>query len=294
MISLCTILLNLFYPLIQESETAQKTAESTAGQGENIGDVLVHHVQNSREFDFLFFKVHLPQFPTILGIDFSITKHVVMLWIAAALVFIIFTFGVKWKGFLPKNKFTTFFEYISLFIRDEIVYANFGAPGGRKFTPFFLTIFFFILSMNLLGLIPMMSTATGNINVTAGLASISFILIQVAGIVNNGFFKHWKNYIPSGVPWFLVPIFIPVEIMGMFAKPFALCIRLFANMTAGHIVIFAFLGVIILLKNIFVSVLSVPLACAICMLELFIAFLQAYIFTFLTALFVSMTYHPSH
>jgi len=200
---------------------------------------------------------------------------------------------MKWEGMIPKNRLTSFFEPIVIFVRNEIVYINFG-KAGKPFVPFFLTVFFFILFTNLLGLVPFMSTATGNINVTAALAFMSLILIQFAGMIKNGFFQHWKNLVPSGVPWLLIPILVPVELMGMFAKPFALSIRLFANMTAGHIVIFAFLGLIILLENVLVSLVAVPLAVAISVLELFIAFLQAYIFTFLTSLFVSMTYHPSH
>jgi F-type H+-transporting ATPase subunit a len=289
-----SIILNILQPLVQEHGVVQQTTEQGAEQSENIGNVLIHHVSNSSEIDLLFFKLHLPSFPTIFGIDFSITKHVVMLWLAAFLVFLIFVFGVKWKGYIPKNKLTGMCELIILFVRDEIVYLNLGAKDGRKFVPFFLTVFFFILFANLLGLIPLLATPTSNINVTAGLAFISLVLIQCAGIVKNGFFKHWKNIIPSGVPKPLVLVLIPVELMGMFAKPFALCIRLFANMTAGHLVILSFLGLIILLKNYFVSLLTIPLAVGISILELFIAFLQAYIFTFLTAIFVSMTYHPSH
>ena len=274
-------------------EGVQHGGGTEAGPENNFGEVLIHHTTNSNEMQFLTWKLHLPELPTVFGIDLSITKHVVMIWIAALLVFIVFKYGMKWEGMLPKNKLTSLFEPIVLFVRNEIVYINFG-KAGKPFVPFFLTVFFFILFTNLLGLVPFMSTATGNINVTATLAFMSLILIQFAGMIKNGFFQHWKNIIPSGVPLPLIPILIPVELMGMLAKPFALCIRLFANMTAGHIVIFAFLGLIILLKSVFISFVTVPLAIAISALELFIAFLQAYIFTFLTSLFVSMTYHPSH
>ncbi|MFC1477510.1 F0F1 ATP synthase subunit A [candidate division KSB1 bacterium] len=280
--------------LMQGHEAAQHGVQEGAEHGgEAIGDVLIHHVANADYLDFLGHKVPLPHLPEMFGIDMSITKHVVMLWIAAALVFFVFAFGMKWKKMVPANGLTSFFEPIIIFVRDEIVYQTFG-KDGKPFLPFFLTVFFFILFMNLLGLFPFMATATGNIMVTGALALISFVLIQVAGMVKNGFFTHWKNLVPSGVPAPLIPILIPVELMGMMAKPFALCIRLFANMTAGHIVIFAFLGLIILLENYFIASVAIPLAVAITAMEIFIAFLQAYIFTFLTALFVSMTYHPSH
>ncbi len=277
----------------QAHDVAQQVAEHGTAHEESIGEVLIHHVQNSNEIDILSWKIELPHLPSLFGIDFSISKHVVMLWIAAFFVFLVFRYGMKWNKHVPHNRLTGFFEPIVLFVRDEIVYMAFG-KSGKPFIPFFLTIFFFILFINLLGMIPFMATASSNINVTAALATMSFILIQCVGIAKNGFIAYFQHLVPSGIPKALIPILIPVELMGMFAKPFALCIRLFANMTAGHIVILAFLGLIILLQNEFVGLLSVPLAVAISAMELFIAFLQAYIFTFLTALFVSMTYHPSH
>ena len=279
--------------LIRVQETAQQTAGPGTAHEETIGEVLLHHVQNSREIDILSWKIELPHLPSVFGVDLSISKHVVMLWIAAVLVYLLFRFGMKWRRHIPKNRLTGLFEPIVLFVRDEIVYMAFG-KSGKPFIPFFLTIFFFILFVNLLGMIPFMATATSNISVTAALAVISFIVIQGAGVANNGLAAYLKNLVPSGIPIALIPILIPVELMGMLAKPFALCIRLFANMTAGHIVILAFLGLIILLQNVLVGLMSVPLAVAISAMELFIAFLQAYIFTFLSALFVSMSYNPSH
>jgi F-type H+-transporting ATPase subunit a len=155
-------------------------------------------------------------------------------------------------------------------------------------------VFFFILFCNLLGLIPFAATATGNVSVTAALAIMSLIMIQVGGIREHGLKHHLQNLIPHGIPSWLLPIMIPVEIMGQFTKPFALCIRLFANMTAGHIVILSFLSMIFILKSIFVSPISVFFALFISLLELFVAFLQAYIFTMLTSLFIGMSIHPQH
>jgi F-type H+-transporting ATPase subunit a len=146
----------------------------------------------------------------------------------------------------------------------------------------------------MLGMVPYTATATGNISVTAALALISFTVTQGAGMVNNGFFGHWKNLVPSGLPAPLLIIMIPIEIIGMLAKPFALCIRLFANMIAGHIAILVFLGLIIMLKSYLVAPASIALASALYMLEIFIGFVQAFIFTLLTALFVSMAAHPDH
>ena len=166
--------------------------------------------------------------------------------------------------------------------------------AGRRYLPYLLTVFFFILFCNLLGLIPFAATATGNVSVTAALALMSLIMIQVGGIREHGLKHHLQNLIPPGLPVWLLPIMIPVEIMGQLTKPFALCIRLFANMTAGHIVILSFLSMIFILKSLFVSPISIFFALFISLLELFVAFLQAYIFTMLTSLFIGMSIHPQH
>ncbi len=148
---------------------------------------------------------------------------------------------------------------------------------------------------NLLGLVPWGATATGNIGVTAALAGMAFLMIQWAGIREYGVIGHFKNLIPSGLPAWLLPIMIPVEILGMFTKPFALCIRLFANMTAGHVVILSLFGLIFILKQVWVGVvLSVPFALFINGIEILVGVLQAYIFTMLTSLFIGMSAHPQH
>lgn len=160
--------------------------------------------------------------------------------------------------------------------------------------PFFLTVFFFILTANLLGLVPWGYSATMNVNVTAGLAVIAFFTIQGAGIVKLGLGGWLKSIVPSGLPAFVLPVMIPVEIVGMLAKPFALCIRLFANMLAGHAVVLVLLLLIIEAGNYLVAPAPLFGVLFIMSLELFVAHLQAFIFTILTALFASMTMHPSH
>src|SRR4029450_9153635 len=151
-----------------------------------------------------------------------------------------------------------------------------------------------VMNCNLLGLAPFGATATGNVSVTAALAVMAFIMIQAGGIRKYGLKQHLQNIIAPGIPVWLLPIMIPVELMGQFTKPFALCIRLFANMIAGHIVILAFISMIFILNSLFVSPISVFFALFISLLEIFIAFLQAYIFTILTALFIGMSIHPQH
>jgi F-type H+-transporting ATPase subunit a len=138
-----------------------------------------------------------------------------------------------------------------------------------------------------------MATGTSSISVTAGLALITFIMIQVHGIKNNGFFGYFKGLIPGGVPVFVLPIMIIIEFLGLLTKPFALCIRLFANMTAGHIVIYALIGLIFLLGYAVIPV-SIAFALFIYLLEILVALLQAYIFTMLSALFIGMAIHQEH
>ena len=254
---------------------------SDHGAEANIGEVILHHVLDAKILNI-----------KILGIDFSITKHVLMMWIAAALVVFVFRYAFREQRIIPSGV-ANLLEAMIVFLRDEVVLPNMGEEG-RHYLPYLLTVFFFVLFCNLLGLIPFAATATGNVSVTAALAIMSLIMIQVAGIREHGTKHHLQNLIPHGIPVWLLPIMIPVEIMGQFTKPFALCIRLFANMTAGHIVILSFLSMIFILKSLWVSPISVFFALFISLLELFVAFLQAYIFTMLTSLFIGMSIHPQH
>jgi len=184
-------------------------------------------------------------------------------------------------------------EVLILFVRDEIGAKCIG-KGHEAYTGYLLTTFFFILTCNLLGLVPGMATATSAISVTAALALIAFVMIQVAGIRNYGIGGHLKNLVPHGLPPAILPIMIPVEILGMLTKPFALCVRLFANMTAGHVVILSLIGLIFILGHVAVAAVAVPFALFIYVLELLVAFIQAFIFTLLTALFIGMSAHPAH
>lgn len=161
-------------------------------------------------------------------------------------------------------------------------------------TPLLATMFFFILTCNLMGLIPLFGTATGNISVTASLAIITFLTTQTMGMVKNGVLGYWKSLVPHGIPFPLLFIIVPIEIFGLFTKPFALAMRLFANMIAGHTVIFALLGLIIALGTVLVSPFSIGFAVFINLLELLVAFIQAYIFTMLSSLFIGMAMNPEH
>jgi F-type H+-transporting ATPase subunit a len=252
---------------------------------------LFDHIKDSPEIEIPFGHIALPQFESFtvggLTIDLSITKHVFFIWIAALILLIAAISSARnyRKSLVPRG-FTNAFETIIVFIRDEVVIANMGKQG-LKYLPYLLTTFFFILLMNLMGLIPYGATSTSNVAVTAGLAAIAFIMIQVAAIRAQGV-GHYLAHLTGGVPWFLWPIMVPIEIIGLFTKPFALCIRLFANMTGGHLVILSLIGLIFIFQSYVVSPVPILFVVAINMLELFVAFLQAYIFTMLTSLFMGM------
>ena len=263
------------------------------------GNWILHHIRDSHELDLEPFGIiHLPKFEPIrllgLTINLSITKHVVFLWLAALILLIVLGFVARRNASraVPKG-LGNLIEIFVVFIRDEVILPTVGREG-LKFIPYFLTLFFFILTCNLLGLVPYGSTATGNVSVTASLALLSFLLIQVAGIMKNGFVGYFKGLVPPGVPVFVLPVMIVVEFIGLFTKPFALCIRLFANMTAGHIVILSLISLIFLFKSVAVAPVSIAFALFINLLEIFIALLQAYIFTILSALFVGLAVHQEH
>jgi F-type H+-transporting ATPase subunit a len=236
---------------------------------------------------------HLADAPTFLGRDLTawgISKHVWMMWIAAFITFVIVTLAARQKGEIPRG-LRNLIEPVLLFIRDQVVMPSMGKEGLR-YTPFLWTLFLFILFCNLLGMVPGGATATANVSVTAALAIVSFLVTHFAGLRQNGW-HYIKSLVPP-VPWPLYIIMIPVEIIGLVTKPFALTIRLWANMTAGHIVLLVFMGFIFLFKNWIAVGIAVPAVIALSALELFVALLQAYVFTFLTATFMGMALHPEH
>jgi F-type H+-transporting ATPase subunit a len=264
-----------------------------AGAKKDTGWIM-HHVLDARSLDFSpFGMIQLPQFH-LFGMDLSITKHLVFMWISSIVLIAIFVHISKvYKRSLVPHGVTNLSEILIVFVRDEIVKPTIGKDYER-FLPYLLTAFFFILTCNFIGLIPYGSTATSNISVTATLAVISFIVIQIGGMMKNGIFGYFKGLVPHGIPLWLLPIMIPVELLGLFTKPFALAIRLFANMTAGHIVIMALLGLIFILHTYIVIPVSVAFALFIYLLEILVALLQAYIFTMLSSLFIGMAVHQEH
>ena len=271
-------------------------ASGAEGQGAEGGSgFIIDHILDHHELHLGPFHIPLPHIE-LFGIDLSITQHLVMMWVASLLLIVFVGLAVRRRRRrgVPGGLFGSCVEALVLFIRDELAVPNIGKEEARKFLPFLLTVFFFILTCNLLGLVPFASTATSNISVTAALALLSFFMIQLGGVLHNGLFGYFRGLIPHGLPVWLLPIMIPIEIVGLFTKPFALCIRLFANMTAGHVVILSLLGLIFILKSYVVVPASVIFALAVYMLEIFVAMVQAYIFTLLSSVFIGMAVHQEH
>jgi F-type H+-transporting ATPase subunit a len=268
-------------------EGGEKAAEAAA-EHHGIAEILMHHVVDHRYVD-----VHL------FGVNIGPTKHMVWFGVAAAVVLLFVRLGMSsYRKGVPHG-LGAVLETLVLYVRDEIAEKNIG-HDGRKYVPLLLSFFFFILVAALLGLTPFSSTATGNLSVTLGLAFVSFLAMQWAGISKYGVVHHFQNMIPPGLPLWLLPIMIPVELLAMFTRPFALMIRLFANMLAGHMVIASLLLLIPLMASINLAFgvgmvpISLVLALFIMMLEILVAFIQAYIFTLLTSIFIGMNAHPAH
>jgi F-type H+-transporting ATPase subunit a len=290
-----------------ESPTAD-VAHDAAAPGsqheatENQIDI-VHHIANSHQLEIPFVGlVDLPRFPPIhlggLTLDLSPTKHLVFLLLSAVIVALTFVLSARAVARAqaqgrPAKGFAGSMEAMALYIRQEVVLPNVG-HHGEGYAPYLLTLFFFILVMNLLGLLPWGATATGNIAVTAALALMAFITIEVAGMRSLGLKGYLQTifYLPPGLPGPLKPIMLiimtPVEIIGKLSKPFALAVRLFANMTAGHVLVLALIGLTFLFQSYLVGVAASALATAIMLLELFVAFLQAFVFTLLTSVFIGL------
>jgi F-type H+-transporting ATPase subunit a len=226
--------------------------------------------------------------PFVLGgLDMTPTKHVVVMWIGSVLLLLVVFSALRKKSLVPRGLYN-FVEMLVQFVRNEIAVKNIGERDADRFVPYLTTAFFFILFLNLFGLVPFSATATANISVTVMLALFTFFVTQYAAIKAMGI-GGYLAHLTGGVPKSLAPlwlIMIPVEFLGLFTKPFALTVRLFANMVAGHFVILALIGLIFALGSQWIALASVPMALSIFLLELFVAFVQAYIFTMLSSLFI--------
>ncbi len=185
-------------------------------------------------------------------------------------------------------------------LRDTVVYPNLGPEAGRKMLPYFCSLFFFIMFMNLLGLVPSSNTPTGSVYVTGALAIITLLMMLLGGMFVQGPVKFWRNLVPHGVPLWLAPLLFVLEVMGLFIKPFALTMRLMGNMVGGHLALLAFLGLLLYFgqssatTGFALSPVVVGLSVFMMLIEGFVALLQAYVFTILSVIFVGMCLHPHH
>lgn len=226
-------------------------------------------------------------------LDLSITKNVTSMIISVTLLLLVFITAAKgYKGELKAPKgVQSFVEPLILFVRDGIAKPNIGKHHER-FMPYLLTIFFFIFFNNLMGLLPGAANVTGNIAVTITLAILTFIITNV-----NGNKSYWKHiFATPGVPVALLPLMIVIEFIGLFTKPFSLTVRLFANITAGHIIILSILGLVFIIESAWVGFGSVPLAVMMSFLELLVAFIQAFVFTLLSSIYIgqAVVEHDHH
>ena len=235
------------------------------------------------------------------GIDISITNAVISIWVACILVFLTLTLAGRIGRLIPRG-LQNLMESLVSFVKQSLIHEILGEEGMRWF-PFITTLFFFILFCNLLGLVPKMFTATSNINVTASLAAIVFICTQGAGIAKNGLIGYCKTFVPKGMPrgimgLILIGFMIIVEIISQLARPFSLAVRLFANMTAGHMVILVFISMIFmfqgLMAKVFITPVSVVMAVVMMAFEIFVSLLQAFIFAILASIYISLAVHPEH
>ncbi len=274
------------------------------GGGQDIGAVMLHHVADGYVMELPGYcggwswacEVDLrkafgstlqfggtPEHPAL---DLTPTRHVVMMWVSALVLALVVILASRKRSLVPRGLYN-FVETLVAFVRNEIAIPNVGKAHADRYVPYLVTAFFFILFMNLIGLVPWSATATANLSVTVMMALFTFFITQIAAIRSmglGGFLAHLTGGVPKAL-WPLWFIMVPVELLGLFTKPFALTVRLFANMVAGHFVILALLGLIFVISP-WVALGAVPMALGIFLLELFVALVQAYIFTMLSALFI--------
>ncbi len=284
----------------------------TQGPDFDVGEMLFHHTGDAHELDLEpLFTLHLPEWkPVHLGpltVDLSPTKHVVFLVLAAVIVYALMksaAIGIERarKSGRAPGGFSGGMEAFVLYIREELAIANIGHESGPTYAPLIMTLFFFILVCNLLGLVPWGSTPTGNLAVTGALAILAFGAIEIGGMRKLGFkgymatiFPHIDGLAPGAA--MAMSIFMaPIEIMSKLIKPFALTVRLFGNMTAGHFVILAMFSIVFMFGHLGMFSAGIGLATAVVvfgvmLIEILVAVLQAYVFALLSAVFIGLMQH---
>ena len=285
-----------------QAQGAHAPNEAAPAGGEEKLDFL-HHIQDSREWELPGGKVvHFPAKGSwMVGpLDVTPTKHVMFMAFAGLLTILTLSMGgalaQKAEPGRTAGKRHNLIETLVLFIRGEVVMPNIG-HGGEKYVPFVATLFFFILFCNLLGLLPYGSTATSSVSVTAALAVVVAIVVEIGGLISVGPRQYLGTlfFVPKDMHpvagWLMAIVLFPIEAAGKIARPFALTIRLMANMTAGHIVLLAIISLIFVFKSWALVVFPVFMGVAITFLELFVAFLQAFIFAMLASVFIGLVRH---
>ena len=313
--SLSLALLSFLCAVNVASLAAQEPGASIEHKTLGPADIIMPHITDSKVIELPCWRnlsewaceVHLPTWNVHIGsytLDLGPTKHVVFLLLAAICTGLLVIFAarshVRSTAQIGRPKgFAAGLEAVILYLRNDIFMPVLGGHGGERYIPLVLSLFFFILFCNLFGLIPYGSTPTGNVSVTAALAILTFIVVEAAGMKALG-----RGYIGTVIYWphddmplyMKLPLSIimtPVEIIGKFTKPFALTIRLFANMIAGHVIILALIGLIFMF-GIAVSLAAIPMALFIMFLEILVAFIQAFIFALLAAVFIGQIRAAHH
>jgi F-type H+-transporting ATPase subunit a len=285
--------------------------EEATGHEFDIGELLMHHTADAYELDFSpLFHIAWERWPDLhlgsLTLNLTPTKHVVYMAFAALMVFLTMWFAGRRlerqrAGERAPKGFANAVEAMALWVRSDVAIANIG-ENGAKFAPYIMALFFFLLYCNLLGLLPWGATPTGNYAVTGGLAILSLLIIEISGLVKLGFRGYMRTIFPvvpgvSGPGAVALSVAMgPIELLGKLVKPFALCVRLFGNMTAGHFVILALFGMIFLFGHIegwrlAIGAGSALLVLGIMLLELIVAFVQAYVFALITAVLIGVMQH---
>ncbi len=275
-------------------------------EGINIGEIVLHHTSDAYALDFEPFgtiawnkwnDIHVGG----LTLNLTPTKHVIFMILAASLVLVVM--AITKRGLIRQQAdkkaptgFPGFVEQIVMWVRDDIAIASIGHDGA-KFAPFIVALFFFVLFMNLLGLLPWGAAATGNLAVTGALALMVFVVVEISGFMKLGakgylgtIFPHFEGM--SGVGGAILTVAMaPIELLSKLVKPFALAVRLFGNMTAGHFVVLSLVGIVLFFGNWFIGIPTAVVIALIYLLETLVAGLQAYVFALLAATFIGLMQH---
>lgn len=266
---------------------------------EEMMRILEHKVENTTYIhEYPFPQINLPQnwIINIAGfqLNMSPNRHIVYMWLSMLITIMLTWLAARQnrRGIVPRG-YGNMIESVVVFVRDEIA-APFLGHDAKRYMSLLLSFFFFITVMNLVGLVPFGAASTGNINITAGLALITFAFMIFGGIRANGIIGFWKGLVPHGIPFAIGILMFVIEILGLVIKPFALAIRLFANMLSGALVIGAFYALIFGMDTLVVAPMSIAFLLFMSLLKIFISFLQAYIFTMLSSFFIGMSVHQEH